>query len=254
MNELIDAGAVREIERLTNQAIGRTVTVDGREYSTVKLHDPRKPEPEPKTLVVATLQSFADYILGGIDGDYFKGDPDRGVFVHVASPTDVHLRTGLFGEHVQRTCVMTARAIVPNMRFEQFTDPESFNIWLQALFADSEDRDRVLSLVGNIQTDAVQTVSDDGVSQQVTAKRGVNRKANVEVPNPVVLRPYRTFREVEQPQSEFVLRMRGGSAEKNTLPSCALFEADGGLWELTAIQSIKAWLVERLGDACPVYG
>ena len=49
--------------------------------------------------------------------------------------------------------------------------------------------------------------------------------ADVKVPNPVTLRPFRTFIEVEQPESKFIFRMREGGR-------CAIFEADGahGSW------------------------
>ena len=64
------------------------------------------------------------------------------------------------------------------------------------------------------------------------------------VPNPVRLKPYRTFLEVEQPESEFIFRMKdchGGIG-------CAFFEADGGAWKIEATQNIKAYLQEELKD------
>jgi len=80
---------------------------------------------------------------------------------------------------------------------------------------------------------------DDGVTQAVEAKTGIARVENVTVPNPVTLRPYRTFLDVaEQPKCLFVFRMR--QADKG--PECALFEADSGLWKLEAIRQIKDWL------------
>jgi len=66
----------------------------------------------------------------------------------------------------------------------------------------------------------------------------------VAVPNPVTLRPYRTFSEVEQPASQFVFRMKTGGSS----PSCALFNADGGAWALEAIENIKRWLSDRLPE------
>jgi hypothetical protein len=55
----------------------------------------------------------------------------------------------------------------------------------------------------------------------------------------VKLSPYRTFREVAWPESEFVfrLRSRGGG-----VPECALFEADGGKWKLDEVVTIETWL------------
>jgi hypothetical protein len=76
---------------------------------------------------------------------------------------------------------------------------------------------------------------DDGVSQAIQAKVGVATVATVQVPNPVVLAPFRTFVEVDQPESELIFRMQNG-------PRCALFEADGGAWKLTAMRNIKDYL------------
>jgi hypothetical protein len=59
----------------------------------------------------------------------------------------------------------------------------------------------------------------------------------------VELRPYRTFREIEQPASKFVLRVkRGGEGQK---PGCALFEADGGFWKLEAIENIRKYIASK---------
>jgi len=61
------------------------------------------------------------------------------------------------------------------------------------------------------------------------------------VPNPVTLLPYRTFNEIAQPPGRFVLRMKSGVASGQR-PAVALFEADGGAWQLEAIRRIRDWL------------
>lgn len=66
---------------------------------------------------------------------------------------------------------------------------------------------------------------------------------DAKVPNPVKLRPYRTFHEVEQPASDFIFRMK---SERGI--SCALFEADGGAWENAAMANIKNYLEFELAD------
>jgi len=78
-------------------------------------------------------------------------------------------------------------------------------------------------------------LTSPGVSQSVTARAGLARVAEVPVTNPVTLRPYRTFAEVEQPASPFILRLKRKDGE---MPQCALFEADGGKWKIEAIQNI----------------
>ena len=59
---------------------------------------------------------------------------------------------------------------------------------------------------------------------------------------PIVhLQPCRTFLEVEQPASDFLLRL-----SKSGYP--ALHEADGGAWKLEAKRNIAADLGEKLAD------
>jgi hypothetical protein len=51
--------------------------------------------------------------------------------------------------------------------------------------------------------------------------------------------------EIKQPASSFVFRMHSGRGTGSP-PTCALFEADGRMWRLEAIKSIKAWLAEKI--------
>ena len=72
---------------------------------------------------------------------------------------------------------------------------------------------------------------------------GVAAKADAIVPNPVQLRPYRTFQEVEQPVSQFVFRI----GDRGT-PEFKLVEAEGGLWRLKAINQLKEYISKILED------
>lgn len=65
------------------------------------------------------------------------------------------------------------------------------------------------------------------------------------VPNPVKLKPYRTFLEVDQPVSEFIFRMK---QDKYDGVLCALFEADGGAWKMEATERIKKYLESELKE------
>lgn len=57
----------------------------------------------------------------------------------------------------------------------------------------------------------------------------------------VKLKPYRTFSEVEQPESEFLVRLSDGGR-------VALYEADGGAWKLQARRNVADYLKENLAD------
>ncbi|QIC07653.1 hypothetical protein GOP56_20015 [Brevibacillus sp. 7WMA2] len=205
--------------------------IGGQAFSTQKLHHVTASVPDH--IPVNSLSGLIEYIKSSFDGD-------KELMVHVVSPTEVQCFT-TFNRDYQRNFMICAKAMIPQFRFDNWYDPENFNIKLQSCFVANEDRDIMLKVVGNIKEESVNTVGDDGVSQAVVAKTGVATVANVKVPNPVLLKPYRTFVEVDQPESDFIFRMKSG-------PSCALFEADGGAWKLEAMRNIKEFLAENLQE------
>ncbi|EJQ43640.1 hypothetical protein IEQ_04968 [Bacillus cereus BAG6X1-2] len=77
-------------------------------------------------------------------------------------------------------------------------------------------------MIGNVVDETLKEIEDNGVTQAEIVNTGTATKGQVKVPNPVEIMPYRTFLEVEQPESRFIFRMREGTC-------CGLFEADGGL-------------------------
>ena len=97
---------------------------------------------------------------------------------------------------------------------------------------------------GNIQAGTTANYDDDGVSQKTTIKSGIANKTDVIVPNPVALRPYRTFAEIEQPESNYVFRIK----DSENGPAFKLVEADGGLWKNATMKKIKEYLEYELND------
>jgi hypothetical protein len=201
----------------------------GQIFSDKKLHLIEQPTAE--AIRVRSISGLVDYLKSDFD------NYDR-LMIHVSSPTTVVCFSQLNND-CNRSEYIKAEAMIPSFDFDRWYDTENFNIKLQSCFVKNEDRDIMLKVVGNIKEETVSTVGDDGVSQAVVAKTGVATVANVKVPNPVVLKPYRTFVEVDQPESEFIFRMQSG-------PRCALFEADGGKWKLDAMNNIKNYLQEEL--------
>lgn len=200
-------------------------------FSTQKLH--LIEEDRPRALEVRSLTGLVEYLQSEFDGDIY---PKR--MIHVVSPTEVVVFSS-FNRDYNRNYYIKADAMLPSFTFDRFYNAEDFNIKLQSAFVKNEDRDIMLQVVGNIKEEAVKTFGDDGVSQSVTAKVGVATVGQVMVPNPVVIKPFRTFVEVDQPESEFIFRMQNG-------PSCALFESDGGAWKLAAMKNIKEFLSAAL--------
>ncbi|MDQ0340247.1 hypothetical protein J2S00_003052 [Caldalkalibacillus uzonensis] len=206
-----------------------THEVDGWTYSTKQLH--RVEWPTAKALEVYSLSGLVEYVKS-------KFDTNEKLMIHVVSPTEVRCFSALNSD-CNRDHYVEAKAMLPDFSFGWWYDPEEFNIKLQSCFVENEDRNKMLKIVGNIKEEVVKTVGDDGVSQTVVAKTGVATVENVKVPNPVKLKPYRTFVDIAQPESEFIFRMKNG-------PLCALFEADGGAWKLEAMGDIQEYLENQL--------
>ena len=199
-----------------------------------------------------TYTAFKAFSLSGLV-DFIKEDVDymfRDVgtvtphIVRVVSPKRVEGLSALNGFYHERFLVAECDALVPDIPFGRFQGVDEFQIMLQSRFEDSANRALVLQLSGSLRTEQANQIADDGVSQKVTIKRGVATADDVTVKNPVVLRPLRTFYEVAQPESPFILRF-------NENANAALFEGDGGAWKLRAVENIRAWLAGKL-EGCNV--
>lgn len=190
-------------------------------------------EPLPADIEVSTLSALVEYAKSQFDGE-------ERFLIHVVNPTKVRLLSTL-NLDAERAVWVEAKALLPKINYGSFYDLESFNILLQSSFLDNEDKKTLLKVVGNVKDEDVKNYGDDGTAQTVTAKTGVATVGDVVVPNPVELAPYRTFIDIDQPESDFVFRMHNG-------PSCALFEADGGAWRIEAMTLIKKYLSENLAE------
>lgn len=140
-----------------------------------------------------------------------------------------------------RTLLVDVKARIPELSFGRFLSSEQFNIMLQSNFIDDNDRGTLLEFASALKIENGAEIEDNGVSQVATVKTGVASLAKGKAPNPVTLRPYRTFSEVEQPASLFVFRI-------DKQANMALFEADGKRWIADAVGNIAAYLKEQLAD------
>ncbi|MDW0112230.1 hypothetical protein QT711_03470 [Sporosarcina saromensis] len=220
------------VEYLLNLRRPETVEALGNTYSTRSLHR-LNVEHDVNTIEIQSLSGLVDYIRSNFDHE-------RPVMIHVESPTKVNVFDALNDVNDRRTYIK-AKALLPNIRFEQFMPREAFNVMLQACFVGSPSKEKVLQVIGSIVEENSVTQQDDGFTQRVTAKQGVATVGFENVPNPVSLKPFRTFVEVTQPESDFILRLKEGG-------QVGLFEADGGAWELNAMHNIKDYFEKQLAD------
>lgn len=237
--------AIDRIAELALEGAGKTVTIDGVEYSTTKLHDPRHPGPQAEPFIVSTLGALRDYLVRNADGLQREE-----LLLHVASPTLVRLVSPLEPEWRRREAYLEARS--SDLWAEVSERPRSQEELVTALLSrcsTGHEAPELLKIVGNVVDAEGVDYRDDGVRQNVTVRTGISVLDELEVKNPWTLAPFRTFREVEQPASPFILRIQKG----NHGPRFTLHECDGGAWRLQAVERVATWLRTEL-DANQLQG
>ena len=111
-------------------------------------------------------------------------------------------------------------------------------IALRTRFQPTADTDYALKLLSDITTGSKVTFNDNGVATSVVTKKGIDLQSNTAIRPIIKLRPYRTFQEVAQPESQFLIRIN----ERNI----TFVEADGGMWKLDARNTVKKYLEQAL--------
>lgn len=226
-----------------------------RQYTTKKIFPVH--EPRADTLTLTSLSGLVEYLTHNLDK---VGD----VFAQVVSPTRIKVMGPMKGPFRQRDTFVVAdcERILPETHFGAFMDQEAFVIMLRSAFLDADALAGAFSLgmplsgedanEGDLEYAARVAAAlvddnsvdhiDDGTTQTVTLKSGVRLRGTETLKNPVLLRPWRTFVDVKQPMSAFLLRVRPGGL-------LALIEADGGAWRLDAMKNVQAELEFMLDEA-----
>lgn len=236
------------VEELGPTAV-ETLELDGHTYvSTTSARMVKIPPAEPvaSTLTVSTLHSLVRYLEeAGDQHDLTK------CALLVEGPTQVSLLGPLEGRHRQREIAIAAVAAVPKFDFGRYQGQEEFLIGLRSCFVDPDERSggdpenllrEVVRVCSRLSSRSEVRTTDDGLGQSASIMAGTETLEEVDIPNPVALRARRTFPEVEQPLSSYLLRLREG-------PSVALFEADGGAWKLAAAKAVAEWLQTAIQSA-----
>ena len=216
-----------------------TVLIGGSTYADKELKRISY-NPKAEAICFNTLSSLVEYIKQGEEKFNEK------MIVHVISPTKVELYSTLDFER-SREYIAIINAQVPEFDFNNFINHEKFLIAVQSKFINNikTDKELILKFAGTVERGTVETYGDDGITQKATVKSGIVSKTDAIVPNIVNLQPYRTFVEVEQPVSSFVFRMKEDKHKYEGV-TCGLFEADGGVWKIEAMENIKNYLKKQL--------
>lgn len=226
------------IDRVVELAKPFTFEFAGRQFCSAELHEIRPKVDFPARYSVDTLDALVKLIR--TEGAHYS----HLMYVRVDSARRVVVDTtytGAEGAAFTRAPLYEAVTDVPSISINQSISQERAVVELQSLYAITPDRDYLLSLLSRIDVNQGVSSVDNGISQEVSVRTGAVLKEQQTVQPIVRLQPYRTFLEVEQPASDFLLRL-----DKEGHP--ALYEADGGAWKLEAKRNIAAYLGEQLAD------
>lgn len=214
----------------------KTYEIDGKTYSDNSLHLIESERFYRKGLEFGSLDAIVKMVKTELP-DYTDGtDP---IFIRVIDHKNVEVFTRP-DDRERRLFPYSAKCTDADFR-EGWRDQQAAIIELRSRFLPTDDSAYLLGLISRINNDEGVQSSDNGVSQTVTAKKGVSLMATEQVKPRLSLQPFRTFREVAQPESEFILRLDEDGR-------VGLFEADGGIWKIEAKINIAAYLSSALAS------
>lgn len=222
------------IEKIAELAAPKTYEVEGKTFSSKALSLVEAPKHSPREIEVTGLDSVCKLVRHEADKVGMK------LFVQIKSYNEVAVFS-TYGEEYRRFFLYKCTADTPAVTMGRFMAYENAVIELRSLYIPNDDTKYLLGLIGSISKESKVTSTDNGVSQKVEAKAGIALNSMVEIKPRVSLKPFRTFIEVEQPESEFLLRINDDGC-------IGMFPADGGVWKLEATRNVAAYFEKELKD------
>ena len=223
--------AIEQIERMAEPYIHE---VDGSVYSNQQMIHIMDRKPMPRCIDLTGLDSICKMVRNEAE------HVGQQIFIQVKDYRNVSVFTSLDSDE-DRLYLYKCAADTPTVTTDRYIDYEKAVIELRSLYIPNEGTEYLLQLLGSISNESKVTTSDNGVTQKIEAKSGIALNSMVTVKPRVTLQPFRTFIEVAQPASEFILRI-------NERGEIGFFPADGGVWKLEATRNVAAYFEKELQD------
>ena len=189
-------------------------------------------EPCQKQIMIDSLSGIADYV---------KQNPDNldveKMILNILSYSRVNLESSIFGYHKQRESYIVSCFDYASFDFGQYFDMERFLIKLHTMFVETPDLIKLINIISSVKDNEITEQIDNGITQMVNVKKGVDMVSKEKLPRLVKLRPFCTYNEIEQPERVFLFR----AVTRDECIKYALFCADGNKWESEVKQSIKEY-------------
>jgi len=215
------------IEKIASMAANQIHEVEGHFYSDKPVYEIEPPRYKPAHVIVKGIDSIVSLIKQEIE------KVNAPVFVEVVNYNEIKAYS-TYDERFERQELYRAVSDVPQFQFG-WREYDEAMIAFRSQFIQNEGTEYILELLSKITNNNSVSSEDNGLSQTVEVRKGIGLIAKESVRPIVRLTPYRTFLEVEQPASEFLLRLD----EEGRI---GLFEADGGMWKLEAKKRIASRL------------
>lgn len=222
------------IEKIENMAAPRTFELEGKTYSNKELHLVHEKKRQIREIELTGLDSVCKMIRNESEMVGLR------LFVQIVNHKTVKVFS-TFDVDYDRQSLYYCTADVPGVTTGRYLSYDAAVVELRSLYIPNEGTEYLLQLLSSITKESKVTSSDNGVTQKVEAKSGIALNSLVTVRPRVMLRPFRTFIEVEQPESEFLLRI-------NDRGEIGIFPADGGVWKLEATRNVADYFEAQLED------
>ena len=221
------------IEKILSLKDNKIYEINGATYSDNDLVRIEEYVARPEKEYVSGLESIVKLIRKENEKE------DGTIYIRVSNYHKVNVFTS-YDKYGRRNRLYEAESNIPEFHFG-WRDYESAMISFRSQFEQTEGIEYLLGILSRITDENSITSKDNGITQEVEARKGIALATKETIKPRVKLTPFRTFLEVEQPESEFLIRLREGG-------EIGIFEADGGMWQLKAKQKIKEYFENELED------
>ena len=227
------------IEKIQELSRAQIVTVDDIPYVVDGDGNYKQIRPELDAVELITLHSL-EALITLVQTEGIKFIMDGPLYITIPSHTTVRCFTHPVPENrMKRDGLYWVEATdVPGWNEKVTMSFDEAMIALRTRFQATPDSEYALKLLSDITTGSKITLNDNGIATSVVSRTGVSLQTNAPIRPIISLRPYRTFQEVEQPASQFLIRV----SERGI----TFAEADGGMWKLAARKTVRDYLKEKL--------
>ena len=180
------------IDKIVSLKETKIFEIDGQTYADASLTRIPPHVDRPDCISVSGLDSICKLIRTELE------KVGTTIMVQVKSNDTVEVMTTYLSDFSRNT-LYRAKADAPGLR-TGFRGREVALIELRSLCIPNEGTAYLLDLLSRMTNENSVSTNDNGVTQTVEARQGVALNALVEIKPRVMLRPFRTFLEVEQPE------------------------------------------------------